>query len=138
MPYPSLPVIDAVNDREEDIRSVKSFQSPHPPTSLFQVVTTIGGLLACYAALFTAMSQHIYSALLLLPVASGLAIRTFTLQHDCGHGSLFRSAAANRLVGRLCSLLTNDPLRPLASASCHPSWRLEQYREPGEAVRHLI
>jgi len=109
VPYPSSPDIDAVNDRAADIHSVKAFQSPHLPTSIFQVFTTIGGLLACYAALFAGMSHHIYGVLLLLPVASGLAIRTFTLQHDCGHGSLFRSVSINRLVGRLCSQLTLTP-----------------------------
>ncbi len=109
MPHLASPKTNAVRDRMSDIRSVKTYQSPHHPTSLFQAVTTIGGLLACYAVLFTGMSHHIHAVLLLLPLASGLAIRTFTLQHDCGHGSLFRSAAVNRLVGRLCSLLTLTP-----------------------------
>ena len=43
------------------------------------------------------------------PVATGLAIRTFTLQHDCGHGSLFRSPWANNFIGRLCSIFTFTP-----------------------------
>ncbi len=75
MPHLSSPRINAVNDPMSDIRSVKTYQSPHHATSIFQAVTTIGGLLACYAALFMGISHHIYTVLLLLPIASGLAIR---------------------------------------------------------------
>jgi|GEM_PF-4828767 len=58
MPHLASPKTDAVRDRMSDIRSVKTYQSPHHPTSLFQAVTTIGGLLACYAVLFTGMSPY--------------------------------------------------------------------------------
>jgi len=75
MPHLSSPRINAVNDRMSDIRSVKTYQSPHHATSIFQAVTIIGGLLACYAALFMGISHHIHTVLLLLPIASGLAIR---------------------------------------------------------------
>jgi hypothetical protein len=41
----------------------------------------------------------------------------FIIQHDCGHGSFFRSRQANELIGRLCSLMTLAPYASLAPAA---------------------
>jgi acyl-lipid omega-6 desaturase (Delta-12 desaturase) len=43
--------------------------------------------------------------LLALP-AAGFLVRIFIIQHDCGHGSFFRTRRANDAVGMLCSLFT--------------------------------
>jgi acyl-lipid omega-6 desaturase (Delta-12 desaturase) len=45
---------------------------------------------------------------LALPTA-GLLVRLFILQHDCGHGSFFRSKRVNDLVGCALSVLTMTP-----------------------------
>ncbi len=45
---------------------------------------------------------------LLLP-ASGLMVRLFILQHDCGHGSMFSSKFANDWFGRLLGVFTFTP-----------------------------
>lgn len=39
----------------------------------------------------------------------GFLIRLFIFQHDCGHGSFFKSKRANTLVGMGCSLITFFP-----------------------------
>jgi len=46
--------------------------------------------------------------LLALP-AAGLLLRLFVLQHDCGHGSFFRTRAVNDWVGRVIGTLTLTP-----------------------------
>ena len=46
--------------------------------------------------------------LLALPVA-GLFVRLFILQHDCGHGSFFRSQRLNDAVGRVIGVVTLMP-----------------------------
>jgi omega-6 fatty acid desaturase (delta-12 desaturase) len=46
--------------------------------------------------------------LLSLPVA-GLFVRLFILQHDCGHGSFFRSPRLNDAVGRVIGVVTLMP-----------------------------
>lgn len=94
---------------DDAIRSIKQYQGGHLGISLFQVVSTMGLLLACYVLLYAGLMHGWWWVLLLTPLASGLSIRTFVLQHDCGHGSLFRSRWANDLAGRLCSLLTLTP-----------------------------
>lgn len=96
-------------DRESSIISVKKYQSPDIKTSIFQVLSSLFLLLVCYGILYFGLSHHHDWMLVVAPLGSGLAIRTFTLQHDCGHGSLFRARWANDLTGRLCSLLTFTP-----------------------------
>ena len=41
--------------------------------------------------------------------AAGFLVRLFILQHDCGHGSLFSSRAANDWVGRVLGVFTYTP-----------------------------
>jgi omega-6 fatty acid desaturase (delta-12 desaturase) len=47
-------------------------------------------------------------------VAAGLVVRIFVIQHDCGHGSFFRSRRANDALGMICSVITLTP---------HMHWR---------------
>jgi omega-6 fatty acid desaturase (delta-12 desaturase) len=47
-------------------------------------------------------------ALLLLPT-SGLLVRLFLIQHDCGHNAFFPNRKANDWVGRFISILTLTP-----------------------------
>jgi len=42
-------------------------------------------------------------------LAGGLLVRVFIIFHDCGHGSFFKSHAANDLVGFLSGILTFTP-----------------------------
>ncbi|MEM6715923.1 MAG: fatty acid desaturase [Cyanobacteria bacterium P01_C01_bin.147] len=52
------------------------------------------------------------SALLLLPIIGLLvlfSLRCFSLMHDCGHYSLFRSKRANRIVGFILGLVNAIP-----------------------------
>lgn len=41
--------------------------------------------------------------------AAGFSIRLFIIQHDCGHGSFFKSQRANDLCGLFCSIFTFTP-----------------------------
>ena len=45
----------------------------------------------------------------LAPLAAGLLIRLFLIQHDCGHGSFFPNKLANDWVGRALGVLTMTP-----------------------------
>jgi acyl-lipid omega-6 desaturase (Delta-12 desaturase) len=54
--------------------------------------------------------EHGYWITLLLAVpAAGFLLRLFVIQHDCGHGSLFRSRLANDLTGRIIGVFTLTP-----------------------------
>ncbi len=79
--------------------------------SLWQVANTFSPFFACVAGMFVALPGRPWLATLLAPLAAGLLVRIFVLQHDCGHHSLFGSARANDVLGTLCSLLTFIPYR---------------------------
>lgn len=56
-----------------------------------------------------ALENGYWLALVLTLPAAGLVVRFFIIQHDCGHGSFFRSRFANDMLGRAISLLTLAP-----------------------------
>lgn len=60
-------------------------------------------------ALMLAVNEVYWAALLLTVPAGGFLVRMFIIQHDCGHGSFFRTRGANTVVGRLMSIFTLTP-----------------------------
>jgi omega-6 fatty acid desaturase (delta-12 desaturase) len=81
------------------------------PRALWQLANTLPTFLTLWIAM--AWSRHagwsyLWTLLLALPTAA-LYVRLFILQHDCGHGSFFRSGAANRWVGAGLGILTLFP-----------------------------
>lgn len=90
-------------------KQLTELSTPKVFHSLFQLANTLVPL----AALWWLMAQTTHLSwvltwVLALP-AAGLIIRTFILQHDCGHGSLFSSRRTNDAVGRILGILTLTP-----------------------------
>lgn len=77
--------------------------------SLFQLVTTGAAFFGMLALMSVVAEQAYWLTLLLAVPTAGLLVRLFIVQHDCGHGSYFRSKTANNLTGRLISVLTFTP-----------------------------
>ncbi len=78
--------------------------------SLAQMSVTLVLFLVAVAAMIGAIQAGnwlVYAALLL--PTSGLLVRVFIMQHDCGHGSYFKTRKANTFVGRMLSVLTWTP-----------------------------
>jgi omega-6 fatty acid desaturase (delta-12 desaturase) len=77
--------------------------------SLFQLLNTaIPFFLTWTAMLFTVERNYWLTLLLAVPAALFL-VRLFIFQHDCGHGSFFRSRRVNDVVGFLIGVLTLVP-----------------------------
>ena len=77
--------------------------------SAWQLVNSLGPFVACMTALFVGLHLGFWPALMLAVPAGGFLIRLFIIQHDCGHGSFWKSRRANELTGRALSLLTLAP-----------------------------
>lgn len=90
-------------------KTVVAFTKPNDLYSAWQVTSTLALLCACYVIMYFGVTHGRYIALAVSPLAAGLSVRAFVLQHDLGHSALFRSRAANNWVGRLCSLFTFTP-----------------------------
>ncbi len=78
--------------------------------SIVQLATTLAMFIGLAVIMIGAVQHGLWwiSALLWLP-AGGLLVRIFIIQHDCGHGSYFKTRGMNDLVGRGLSLLTFTP-----------------------------
>lgn len=88
----------------------RAFQGADLKRSLAQAALSLAlyfGLVA--AALIMAARGEWGFSLLLSPLAGGVLVKIFTIQHDCGHGSYFGSRRANDALGFILSLLTFTP-----------------------------
>ena len=102
---------------------VAEFQRPILAHSLTQMATSFGGFIGLCAAMYLTLDLSYWLTLALGVVAAGFLVRIFIIQHDCGHGSFFRSRRANDVLGRVCSLFTLTP---------YSAWR------KGHAIHHGV
>jgi acyl-lipid omega-6 desaturase (Delta-12 desaturase) len=83
-------------------------------------------------------SVHVsyWLTLALVPLAAGLTVRIFIIQHDCGHGALFRSRRLNDWIGVFCSLFTFAPYANWRRqhAGHHGNWNNLDRRESGADI----
>ena len=85
------------------------YRDPRPARSLWEIAVTLAPLVALWTAMYALMPvSYLLSLALSLP-AAGFLVRTFMIQHDCGHGAFFRSRAVNDWVGRVLGIVTFTP-----------------------------
>ncbi|GAN75917.1 fatty acid desaturase family protein [Acidisphaera rubrifaciens] len=128
---------DAPDQRDMALRAVAlRFQAPVRGAGLAQAATTFLPLLALLAAMHVGLRLDLWPVLLLAVPAAGLVVRAFALQHDCGHGSLFRSRRANDALGRACSLFTFTPYAHWRRqhAGHHATWNDLGQRDRGADI----
>jgi len=91
------------------------YRIPSNLRAIVELLLTVCLFAANWALCWLAF-QHLglFASLLLTIPAGALMVRLFILQHDCGHGSLFSTQAANRRVGRFLGVFTMTP---------YDSWR---------------
>src|ERR1700756_1906485 len=100
----------------------REFQGPISARSLGQLATSFGGFFATCTAMYMCLAVSVWITLPMSALAAGFLVRIFIIQHDCGHGSFFKSRWANELIGRLCSLMTLTP---------YAFWRRQHARHHG-------
>lgn len=115
---------------------IAPYQRSSVTRSLGQLATTFVPLLALVAAMYASLAYSYALTLALAVPAAGLVVRTFVIQHDCGHGAFFRSRRANDAVGRLCSLFTLTPYQHWRRQHSrhHAIWNNLDRRESGADI----
>ncbi len=118
------------------MRRVAPFEAPSRRSSVVQTVTSIGGFLAVCAAMYATAGVAYWIVLALAPLAAGLLVRTFIIQHDCGHGAFFRARRWNDALGFACSLFTLAPYLSWRRqhAGHHGVWNNLDRRETGADI----
>jgi acyl-lipid omega-6 desaturase (Delta-12 desaturase) len=102
------------DDNRSEIRKLARHCNEYRGASTFysivQLTTTLGAYIATCAWMLTLFNQASYGyAAALMVLASGLLVRLFIIQHDCGHSSFFKTKRACDWTGRLLSVLTFTP-----------------------------
>jgi omega-6 fatty acid desaturase (delta-12 desaturase) len=78
--------------------------------SMWQFGSTFTLLIGSWAAMFWALEAGFWWLTLILTVpTAGFVIRLFIIQHDCGHGSFFKSQKWNNRLGVFVSVFTLTP-----------------------------
>lgn len=94
-----------------DLRAVAlRFQQAMLRPAVAQLGSTLLPLVALLAAMHLGIAVGWWWLVPILAVpAAGMTVRTFIIQHDCGHGSFLPSRRVNDALGHLCSLFTLTP-----------------------------
>src|ERR1039457_3217582 len=88
---------------------VAKYQKPSTWRALWQIVDTVIPYALCWYLMWLSLSVAWWLVLSGALLAGALLVRVFIIFHDCGHGSFFKSRAANDAVGFITGVLTFTP-----------------------------
>ena len=91
------------------IEILQRYRHPDPARSTFEVFITLVPFVALWAAAWAALDVGYWLTLLLAVPAAFFLVRLFLIQHDCGHGALFKKKFTNDWLGRVMGVLTLTP-----------------------------
>jgi omega-6 fatty acid desaturase (delta-12 desaturase) len=74
-----------------------------------QLVVSAAVFLLCWYGALRALEAGYWLTILLAVPTAGFMMRLFMIQHDCGHGSFFKSRRARDWVGRVIGVVTLTP-----------------------------
>ena len=91
-------------------QKLRNYCGPSGARGVFELLVTAIPFAVAWGSMYAALrfGQPWLYVILLLP-ASGLLVRLFMIQHDCGHGSFFPHKTVNDWVGRAISVFTLAP-----------------------------
>jgi acyl-lipid omega-6 desaturase (Delta-12 desaturase) len=95
--------------KQERASIVAKYQTPDTRTATWQIITSFGPFLLLWYLAYRSLAYSYWITLVLAVLAGGFLMRIFIIQHDCGHGSFFKSTKANDIVGSVFGVLTLTP-----------------------------
>ena len=103
-------------------RAVGAYREANAARAMFELAVTFPPFAALWTAMLMASRHGLpWVTIALAPLAAGLLVRLFMIQHDCGHGSFLPGKLANDWLGRAIGRPHADALRPLAALPRDPS-----------------
>ncbi len=85
------------------------YRTPSRWKSLWQLASTSALLVIFWVAALWSLEISYWLTLVVAIPAAMMVVRLFMLQHDCGHGSFFRSQRLNDLIGSVIGIVTLVP-----------------------------
>ena len=93
-------------DARQLSRVLARYRSPDPVRSVLELTVTLVPLLAIWAVAWWMLSHSVALAVMLALGNAAFLVRLFMIQHDCGHGSFFRSKHLCNWLGRAIGVIT--------------------------------
>lgn len=93
----------------EWLEILQRYRHPDLKRSVFELIITLVPFVVFWAAACWATSISYWLTLLIAIPAAFFLVRLFLIQHDCGHGAMFKKKATNDWVGRFLGVLTLTP-----------------------------
>ena len=106
------------------------YRLPSHWKSAWQLASTAALLVIFWIAALWSLEIGYWLTLILAVPAAMMVVRLFMLQHDCGHGSFFRSQKLNDLIGSVHRRRHAGALRLLAEDPRHPPRHLAATSTP--------
>jgi omega-6 fatty acid desaturase (delta-12 desaturase) len=88
---------------------VAKYQQPSVARASWQIVNTLVPYVLLWFLMYRTLAVSWWLTMPLAVLAGAFLVRAFIIFHDCGHGSFFKSRAANSFWGFLCGMLTFTP-----------------------------
>lgn len=85
------------------------YKKPSLGRALFQLLNTVVPFALLWYLMARSLEVSYLLTVLLAVVIAGFYVRLFIIQHDCGHGSFFRSRRANHALGAALGVVTLFP-----------------------------
>ncbi|WP_290650790.1 fatty acid desaturase [Aquisalimonas sp.] len=90
-------------------RSLSHYCGPRVARSVGEILITAIPFVLLWGLTWSALNAGYWIGLILAVPAGAFLVRLFMIQHDCSHGSFFRSRRANNWIGRVIGVLTLTP-----------------------------
>lgn len=91
------------------VEKLAPYARPDLKRSLFQLANSALLFAGLWTLMLLSLKVSYWLTLALAIPTAGMSIRLFIIQHDCGHGSFFRSRRANDAVGFVLGVVTFTP-----------------------------
>jgi len=91
------------------VKTLAKYREPNQFRSAFELGVTFGPFVLLWALAWWSMSISYWLTFAISSVNALFLLRLFTIQHDCGHGSFFKSRFVSDWVGRIIGVLTLTP-----------------------------
>ncbi len=115
----STPSLSSPAAPRDWLRVLRDYREPSHARSFFEIVITAALFAAFWFGSWFALQWSWSLSLAIAIPAAGFLVRLFMIQHDCGHGTLFRHRRLNDWIGRTIGALTLTP---------YDHWRRSQNR----------
>lgn len=97
------------NEWSDWINIIKNYNYPDSAKSWWQIGNSVVPYIGLWVLMIYSLEVSYWLTLALSVIAAGFLVRIFIIFHDCGHGSFFKSARMNKIVGILAGGLVFTP-----------------------------